>query len=140
MRKSSRKHHHHHHHQQQQQQQQQYRHSAYNYPYENSKDEQQDESNQLLKGLDVSHDALQALLNSRFKVIDLVDLLKKTYPKLLSNDQKREIKFIEQLSETNNGERLCFFLYRYIVELLYVTMNISSKEYDYDRNWRSDDI
>jgi hypothetical protein len=108
MRKSSRRHHHH-------TQPQQNRHSAHNFPYENSTNDQQSEH----KGLDVSHDALQALLNSRFKLIDLVDLLKKSYPKLFSNDHKRELQFIEQLSETNNGERfirmsnfyLLFFLY-----------------------------
>lgn len=87
MRKSSRRH------------QPQNRHSAYNYS-----NEQHEEKNDLIKGLNVSHDALQALLNSRFKLIDLVDLLKKTYPKLLSNDQKKELQFIEQLSETNRGE------------------------------------
>jgi len=89
MRKSSRKH----------QQPQQYRHSAHNFS-----NEQQEENNQLTKGLNVSQDALQALLNSRFKLIDLVDLLKKIYPKLFSNDKKKELQFIEQLSEANTGE------------------------------------
>jgi hypothetical protein len=77
-----------------------YRHSAHNF----SNEQQQEENNQLTKGLDVSQDALQALLNSRFKLIDLVDLLKKIYPKLFSNDKKKELQFIEQLSETNTGE------------------------------------
>jgi hypothetical protein len=54
--------------------------------------------------LDVSDDALQALLNSRFKLIDLIDLLKKTYPKLFSNNQRKELHFMEQISETNSGE------------------------------------
>jgi hypothetical protein len=103
MRRSSRKHHH------QNEQRQQYRHSAHNFPYENNKDEEQDDNNkQLLQGLDVSHDALQSLINSRFKLIDLVDLLKKTYPKLLLNDQNRELQFVQQLSETNTGERFTF--------------------------------
>jgi len=81
---------------------QQYRHSAHN--FSNEQQQQQEENNQLTKGLDVSQDALQALLNSRFKLIDLVDLLKKIYPKLFSNDKKKELQFIEQLSETNTGE------------------------------------
>ncbi|CAF3456357.1 unnamed protein product [Rotaria sp. Silwood1] len=101
MRKSSRRHRHHNN-------QQQHRHSAYNFTYDNNNNnnEQQYENNQLLKGLDVSHDALQALLNSRFKLIDLVDLIKKTYPNLFSNDQKRELQFIEQLSENNTDGRI----------------------------------
>jgi len=78
---------------------QQYRHSAHNFS-----NEQKEENNQSIKGLNVSQDALQALLNSRFKLIDLVDLLKKIYPKLFSNDKKKELQFIEQLSETNNGK------------------------------------
>ncbi|CAF2456735.1 unnamed protein product [Rotaria sp. Silwood2] len=103
MRKSSRRHHNNN---QQQQQQPQYRHSAYNFTYDDDNNEQQYDNNQLLKGLDVSHDALQALLNSRFKLIDLVDLMKKTYPNLFSNDQKRELQFIEQLSENNADGRI----------------------------------
>ncbi|CAF1167835.1 unnamed protein product [Adineta steineri] len=98
--KSSRRHH--------RQQQQQHNHdqsdrySTYNVAYENNKREQQ-ESN---KQMNISNDALQALLNSRFKLIDLVDLLKKIYPKLFSNNQKRELQFIEQLSETNTDGRI----------------------------------
>ncbi|CAF2969500.1 unnamed protein product, partial [Rotaria sp. Silwood2] len=103
MRKSSRRHHNNNN---QQQQQPQYRHSAYNFTYDDDNNEQQYDNNQLLKGLDVSHDALQALLNSRFKLIDLVDLMKKTYPNLFSNDQKRELQFIEQLSENNADGRI----------------------------------
>ncbi|CAF2868026.1 unnamed protein product [Rotaria sp. Silwood2] len=80
MRKSSRRHHNNN---QQQQQQPQYRHSAYNFTYDDDNNEQQYDNNQLLKGLDVSHDALQALLNSRFKLIDLVDLMKKNLSKLI---------------------------------------------------------
>lgn len=96
--KASRRHHrHHHHHQNQDQSNQQ---SVYNVSYENRKHEQQERNNQF----DISHDSLQALLNSRFKIIDLVDLLKKIYPQLLFNDQKRELQFIEQLSENNTGE------------------------------------
>jgi hypothetical protein len=87
MRKSSRRHH------------QQNRHSA---SYVSN--EQQEQNNQLIKGLDVSQNALQALLNSRFKIIDLIDLIKKIHPKLFSDDQKRQLQFIEQLSETNTGE------------------------------------
>ncbi|CAF3495101.1 unnamed protein product [Rotaria sordida] len=102
MRKSSRRHHHHQH----RHNQQQYRHSAYNYTYENDQNEQQYNNKQLLNGLDLSHDALQALINSRFKLIDLVDLMKKTYPHLFSNDQKRELQFIEQLSENNTDGRI----------------------------------
>ena len=41
-------------------------------------------------------DTLQSLINSRFKLTDLVDLLKKTYRKLLSNDEKQELQFTEQ--------------------------------------------
>ncbi|CAF1050718.1 unnamed protein product [Rotaria sordida] len=102
MRKSSRRHHHHQH----RHNQQQYRHSAYNYTYENDQNEQQYDNKQLLSGLDLSHDALQALINSRFKLIDLVDLMKKTYPHLFSNDQKQELQFIEQLSENNTDGRI----------------------------------
>ncbi|UJR23974.1 hypothetical protein I4U23_026941 [Adineta vaga] len=94
--KSSRKHHRHHNHDEL------HRHSIYNVAYENSKREQQDE----MKQVDLSPDALEALLNSRFKLIDLVDLLKKLYPKIFSNDQKRELQFVEQLSETNSDGRM----------------------------------
>jgi chorismate mutase len=98
MRRSSRRHH--------QEQQQKYRHSAHNLSLDKKKNQEEQNVNERnLKGLDVSHDALQSLLNSRFKVIDLVDLLKKTYPKLLSNDQKRELQFIQQLSQTNTGKK-----------------------------------
>ena len=91
MRRTSRKHH-------------QERHSTYDPLFENRKSQPETNNNdRILKGLDVSHEALQSLLNSRFKLIDLVDLLKKTYPNLLANDQKRELQFIQQLSETNPG-------------------------------------
>ncbi|CAF1120935.1 unnamed protein product [Adineta steineri] len=96
--KSSRRHHR----QQQHNHDQSDRYSTYNVAYENNKREQQ-ESN---KQMNISNDALQALLNSRFKLIDLVDLLKKIYPKLFSNNQKRELQFIEQLSETNTDGRI----------------------------------
>ncbi|CAF1236526.1 unnamed protein product [Adineta ricciae] len=76
--------------------------STYNVAYENSKREQQDE----MKQLDISSDALQALLNSRFKLIDLVDLLKKFHPKCFLNDQKQELQFVEQLSEVNSDGRM----------------------------------
>jgi hypothetical protein len=91
MRRSSRRHH----------QEQQYRHSTHISSFDNKKPKEE----QISKGLDVSHDALQSLLNSRFKIIDLVDLLKKTYPKLLSNDYKNELQFIQQLSQTNTGQK-----------------------------------
>jgi len=97
MRKSSRRHH------QQQNQEQLNQHSVYNVSHENRKHEQQHERN---NPFEISHDALQALLNSKFKLMDLVDLLKKMYPQLLSNDPKRELQFIERLSERNTGERL----------------------------------
>ncbi|CAF1457423.1 unnamed protein product [Adineta steineri] len=97
--KSSRRHHRQ---QQQHNHDQSDRYSTYNVAYENNKREQQ-ESN---KQMNISNDALQALLNSRFKLIDLVDLLKKIYPKLFSNNQKRELQFIEQLSETNTDGRI----------------------------------
>ncbi|CAF2978964.1 unnamed protein product [Rotaria socialis] len=97
MRKSSRRHHHNNN---------QQRHSAYNLTYDNSNNEQQSENNQLSRGLDVSHDALQALLNSRFKLIDLVDLVKKTYPNFFLNDKKRELQFVEQLSESTTDGRI----------------------------------
>lgn len=95
MRKSSRKHH--------DVNRQQQRHSAYNLTHDNNNNEPQ-YANQSFKGLDVSHDALQALLNSKFKIIDLVDLTKKSYPNLFSNDKKKELQFIEQLSENNAGK------------------------------------
>jgi hypothetical protein len=111
MRRSSRRHH------QEQQQQQQYRHSAFNPSFDNRKDQTEPNINdRMLKGLDVSHEALQSLLNSRFKLIDLVDLLKKTYPKLFSNDQKGELQFTQQLSETNTGKKKTP-----ILEILYFT-------------------
>ena len=88
MRQSSRRH-----------QQQQHRHTAYNFSYE--KKNNNEEYN--LKRLDISNDALQSLLSSRFKLIDLIDLLKKTYPKLLLNNQKKELQFMQQLSETHTG-------------------------------------
>ena len=95
MRRSSRKHH----------QDQQYRHSTHDPLFDNRKIQPETNNNdRILKGLDVSPEALQSLLNSRFKLIDLVDLLKKTYPNLLANDQKRELQFIQQLSETNTGK------------------------------------
>lgn len=54
---------------------------------------------------DTSSDALQALLNSRFKLIDLIDLVKKTYPKYFPDDQNFQLQFHQQLSETNPGEK-----------------------------------
>lgn len=57
-----------------------------------------------IQGLDASADALQALLNSRFQLTDLIDLLKKSYPKYFSTDQNRELLFHQQLSETNSGK------------------------------------
>jgi hypothetical protein len=80
--------------------QKQNRHTTYNLS-----NIQQTEQNQSINGLNVSDDALQALINSRFKLIDLIDLLKKTYPKVFFNDQKRELHFMEQLSQTNSGEK-----------------------------------
>lgn len=98
MRRSTRRH-------RREQEQQQYRHSASNLPVDMSNyDEEQNKNAPTLKGLDVSNDALQSLLNSKFKLIDLVDLLKKIYPQLLSNDQKKELRFIQHLSETNKGK------------------------------------
>jgi hypothetical protein len=38
-------------------------------------------------------------------MLDLIDLMKKTYPKLLFNDQRREIEFLQQVSETITGNR-----------------------------------
>jgi len=96
MRRSSRGHH----------QEQQYQHSTHTSPFDNRKDqEEKNENDRTLRGLDISHDALQSLLNSKFKLIDLVDLLKRIYPKLLSNDHKTELQFIQQLSQTNTGKR-----------------------------------
>ena len=95
VRKSARKHH------RARQAEQSYGIQTYNVAYESSKREQEQDTTRL----DLSPDAQQALLNSRFKLIDLVDLLKKLYPKLFSNDQKRELQFVEQLSETNTGKR-----------------------------------
>ncbi|CAF0869283.1 unnamed protein product [Rotaria sordida] len=96
MRRSSRKH-----------RQEQHRYSELNLPFENKNDrEEQNINDQILAGLDVSHDALQSLLNSRFKLIDLVDLLKKIYPNLLLNDQKRELLFTQQLSQTSTDGRI----------------------------------
>ncbi|CAF2705577.1 unnamed protein product [Rotaria sp. Silwood2] len=93
MRRSSRKHH-----------KEQHRHSVSNISFENKNNQQEKcKNDKMLKGLDVSDDALESLLNSRFKLIDLIDLLKKTNPKLLFNDQKRESLFIQQLSQTTTG-------------------------------------
>jgi len=51
MRRSSQRHHH--------QEQQQYRHSTQNFPFDNGKDqEKQNISDQVLRGFDISHDAL----------------------------------------------------------------------------------
>ena len=72
---------------------------------QNYQQHQQERNDQSSKKLDLSQEALQALLNSRFKLIDLVDLLKKTYPKAFFNDHKRELQFMEQLSQTNNGKK-----------------------------------
>ena len=89
-----------------QQEQQQYRHSTYNPSFNDGKDyEERNIDDRLFKGLDVSHDALQSILNSRFKLIDLIDLLKKTHPKIFFNDYKRELQFIQQVSETNTGNK-----------------------------------
>jgi hypothetical protein len=97
MRRSARRHH---------QDQQQYRHSTYDLSSNNGKSQDKPDMNdRTLRELDVSHDALQSLLNSKFKLIDLIDLLKKIYPKLLLNDQKRELHFFQQLSQTNTGKR-----------------------------------
>jgi hypothetical protein len=93
MRQSSRRH----------DQEQQYRHTAYNITFDNNINDK------IIKGLDISHDALQSLLNSRFKLIDLVDLLKKTYPKLLRNDQRKELQLIQQLAQTNTGINQIYF-------------------------------
>lgn len=79
----------------------QYRHSAYNLSFNKNKNQEE----QILKGLDISQNALQSILNSRFKLIDLIDLLKKTYPKILSYDQKKELQFVQQLSDTNTGKK-----------------------------------
>ena len=97
MRRSARKHPH--------DEQQTYRHSAYDLLSEKRSDQQSEKKNdRSFQGLDVSHEALQSLLNSRFQFIDLVDLLKKLYPKLFTNDQKRELQFLQQLSQTNTGK------------------------------------
>lgn len=83
-----------------------YRHSTSNLSFEHKNYEEESFKNdQISKGLDVSHEVLQSLLNSRFQLIDLVDLLHKTYPTLLLNDRKRQLNFIEQLSQTNTGKR-----------------------------------
>jgi hypothetical protein len=100
MRRSSRRYH------QEQEQQQQYQHSTRFSPFYNRKDqEEKNQNDRILKGLDISHNALQSLLNSKFKLIDLVDLLKRIYPNLLFNDHKRELQFIQHLSQTNTGKR-----------------------------------
>jgi len=97
MRRSSQRYH---------QEQEQYRHSTRFSPFYNRKDqEEKNENDRILKGLDISHNALQSLLNSKFKLIDLVDLLKRIYPKLLFNDHKKELQFIQHLSQTNKGKR-----------------------------------
>ena len=67
-------------------------------------DSSHEQNQSSIQGLDASSDALQALLNSRFKLIDLIDLFKKGYPKYFSDDQNRELQFHQQLSETNSGE------------------------------------
>jgi hypothetical protein len=88
---------------------QQLRHSTYSFPFGNGDNqEKQNINDRSLRGLDVSDDALQSLLNSKFKLIDLVDLLKKIYPKLL-NDQKIEFQYIQQLSQSNTGKILFLF-------------------------------
>lgn len=72
----------------------------------NSSLEPQTSNQSTMKSLNISFDALQALLNSKFKLIDLVDLLKKTSPNLFPRDQKKEIHFIEQLTQTNPDGRI----------------------------------
>ncbi|CAF3185189.1 unnamed protein product [Rotaria socialis] len=84
-----------------------HRHIASNLSFrEKNHQEEQYKSDQILRGLDISHEALQSLLNSRFKLIDLVALLKKIYPTLLLKDHTRELQFIQQLSQTNADGRI----------------------------------
>ena len=91
-----------------------YRHSAYDLISTKGSDQQLNTH----KGLDVSHEALQSLLNSKFQLIDLVDLLKKISPTLLSNDQKREYQFLQQLSQTNPGKTNHSYLEKFFIGLI----------------------
>ena len=87
----------------------QFRHTISNFRFDDRQDQEDQEEQKIndciVRGLDISHDALQLLLNSKFKMLDLIDLMKKTYPKLLFNDQRREIEFLQQVSETITGNR-----------------------------------
>lgn len=101
-RKSSRKHHHHHRISPDEDQQR---------SFDHHRDDQRDPT----KISHVSSHALQSILNSKFKWIDLVDLLKSTYPKYFPHDQNKESIFIEQLSQTNPGSiPFSFSLLRFI--------------------------
>jgi hypothetical protein len=114
MRQSSRRH----------DQEQQYRHTAYNITFDNNINDQ------IIKGLDISHDALQSLLNSRFKLIDLVDLLKKTYPNLLRNDQRKEFELIEELAQTNKGINKIYFVFQFEYSLINLDGRITLKDFE----------
>ena len=84
----------------------QFRHTISNFRFDDRQDQEEQKINDcIVRGLDISHDALQSLLNSKFKMLDLINLMKKTYPKLLFNDQRREIEFLQQVSETITGNR-----------------------------------
>ena len=83
-----------------------FEHTISNFRFDDRQDQEEQKINDcIVRGLDISHDALQSLLNSKFKMLDLIDLMKKTYPKLLFNDQRREIEFLQQVSETITGNR-----------------------------------
>lgn len=88
---------------------QQYRHSTCNLSLDNKRNSDE----QILKGLDLSQNALQSILNSRFKLIDLIDLLKKAYPNILLHGQKKELQLVQYLSDANPGtKKLFIFIFK----------------------------
>lgn len=96
-------------------------------PLDSSHELSIDQNQSSIKGLDASSDALQALLNSRFQLIDLIDLLKKAHPKYFSNDQNRELQFHQQLSETNSGKN---FIVKFIFHSLSIDGRITLKDFE----------
>lgn len=79
---------------------QQKRYTTYQHPIQTDQDEQHERQ---VQHQDIKQGIIEPLLNSKFRLVDLVDLLKQTYPKHFSNDQRKELKFIEQLTETHPG-------------------------------------
>jgi len=102
--KSSRRHHHHHRQEQNSPDENPSRSNPQNISYGNHRDENLDRTT--AKQSTFPPSALQSILNSKFKSIDLVDLLKTTYPTLLSNESKLESQFLEHVSQINSDGRI----------------------------------